>query len=235
MSTNEKWIRESIHISKMGKPKILCVHGFIGSPFDFKPLIDLLEDRFDIFIPKLELPRGDGKNTYLQVENHFQKYQPEVVIGFSMGGAITMQLPSCPKVIIAPYQGLPYGNKLLSNIASSLGFLNPKIPKLQSGRIKSKSGRKKYKPGKWSFSTSSFIALQNLVNRSHYTEISHPLLWIHSPKDPVACYKKAQKRWEEKSQHLIVENAEHVLLYEEEIGLISREITRFLIKSIGSS
>ena len=159
---------------------------------------------------------------------HFERYQPDVVIGFSMGGAIAMQLPSCIKVLIAPFQGLPIGNQFLSTVASSISLLNPTIPKLQSGRIKSKEGRKKYKPGQWYFSTSSFLALQRLVSKPRYTRIADPLLWIHSPNDPVACYLKARHRWGEYSQHVRIENAEHVLLYEDTFDQIHKEISVFL-------
>lgn len=235
MNTPDSWLHSSIHKPHKGSPKILCIHGFIGSPFDFKPLVDKIEDHFDIFIPKLDVPIESGENTYLQAMEHFMQYKPDIVIGFSMGGAIAMQLPSCIKVIIAPFQGLPYGNKTLSILASSFSFLNPTIPKLQSGRIKSKEGKRKYKPGQWSFSTASFLALQELVSKPRYTKILAPLLWIHSPKDPVACYKKARERWGEDSKHLCIEDAEHVLLYEEQIDVISQEIQLFLFKHVKKS
>ena len=222
------WIDQSIRLPREGSPKILCLHGFVGSPFDLKPLVDTLTEQYDVFIPKLEIPTGDGENTYAQAKECYKEYAPDAIIGFSMGGAITMQLPSCTKVIIAPYQGLPYGNRLITKAATSLSFLNVTIPKFQSGRIKSQEGKKKYKPGQWSFTTESFLALQRLISKPRYPEIRDSLFWIHSPQDPVACYKKAHTKWSTVAKHLCVDNAEHVLLYEDDAQNIVHEICAYV-------
>lgn len=227
MYTKTDWIHSTIHLQKANVPKILCLHGFVGSAFDLKPLADSLAEEYDILIPKIPLPIKDGNNTLEAVQNLFYEYQPSIIVGFSMGGALTMLLPSCPKIIIAPYRGLPLCNELATKAASLMSPFILKIPKYQSGRIRSKEGRNRYTPGQWSFPTPSFLALQKLVDLSCTPDDSHPLLWIHSPSDPVASYKKAKKQWGKYAKHLCIEDAEHVLLYEDAYEFIINECQTF--------
>ena len=232
MFAKEDWLRSTISFPCKSVPKILLLHGFVGSPFDLYPLIEKLKSAYDIFAPKLPLPEHNGNNTVQFTKEIFHSYQPDIVVGFSMGGALTMLLPSCPKIIIAPYRGLPSLNQLITNIARILTPIPLNIPKIQSGRIRSKKGRKIYEPGQWKFPATSFLALQELVKQSRTPTSNTPLLWIHSPSDPVACYEKAQKQWGAHAQHLCIKNAEHVLLFEEASNSIVSKCLDFCKENI---
>lgn len=228
----EHWLNHDIRCPKEGAKRILLLHGFVGSPFDLKPLIDILKIDYDITAPLLPIPLDKGKNTLKIARDFWNQTQPDVVIGFSMGGALTMLLPDCPKILLAPYRGLPWFNQTASLFARTMHNILPKIPKLQSGRIRYPQGRKIYKPRQMFIPTESFLALQHLAETSYTPSKNQPLLWIHSPADPVACYSKAKAQWGIHSEHMCVENAEHVLLYEQEAPEIIRTISRFIIESI---
>lgn len=231
----EHWLHHDIRFPKERAKRILLLHGFVGSPFDLKPLIDVLQKDYDLTAPLLPTPVQKGENTLKVVREHWIQTQPDAIIGFSMGGALTMLLPDCPKVILAPFRGLPWFNKTASFLADSLGNIISKVPKVQSGRIRYSKGRDTYKPRHMFIPTDGFLGLQNLVEASTKPTPNHPLLWIHSPTDPVACYRKAQKQWGEHAQHMRVENVDHVLLYEQEAPEIINRISDFLMENVNES
>jgi esterase/lipase len=228
MYSAKDWQTQSITYEKKGAKNILLLHGFVGSPYDLKPLADQLRKVYSIHIPFLTIPTKDGSNTWNEVQFAWNNFQPDAVVGFSMGGTLAMLLPDCPKIIFAPYRGLPHFNRTATHAAIWFSGIISAVPKIRSGRIRSKKGRKVYKPSQWWVPTSSFSALQNLVKKSIKPNPDTPLMWIHSPSDPVASYTEAKRQWGDSAQHLLIPNVEHVLLYEKEAPLMIEKSLVFL-------
>ena len=220
------WLKEQQILNSEQEETIVMFHGFIGSPFDFKPLVDVLEKQnYRLVLPFLPAPMGNGENTLNAARAVIDRYKPSILIGFSMGGALSILLSDTVSkvILLAPYLGLPTGNQIATKGASLVHKMIPRIPKLSSGRIASKEGRVRYEPRGYSFETHSFIALQKLAGQAQLKVLEVPCLWAHAPKDPVASYKKAQKKLMSHSEHLLLPDAHHVLLYDNgHVELIER-------------
>jgi len=102
------------------KKAALLVHGFIGSPTDYGRLPGLLHQQgYDVYVPLLPGhgtdPRNFSKTTANELESFVlkeckalkQKYIEVVLIGFSMGGALSVLVASTEPVdkliLLAPY------------------------------------------------------------------------------------------------------------------------------------
>ena len=153
------WLKEQQILNSEQEETIVMFHGFIGSPFDFKPLVDVLEKQnYRLVLPFLPAPMGNGENTLNAARAVIDRYKPSILIGFSMGGALSILLSDTVSkvILLAPYLGLPTGNQIATKGASLVHKMIPRIPKLSSGRIASKEGRVRYEPRGYSFETHSY-------------------------------------------------------------------------------
>jgi len=212
-----EWLKETQILNPDKEKTLVMLHGFIGSPYDLKPLAEVLKAKdYRIVLPFLPVPKGEGENTLDAAKQVVEEYSPSALVGFSMGGALSILLSKYVSrvVLLAPYLGLPMGDQAATKGAYLLRKVIANIPKFSSGRIACKKGLERYEPRAYSFETASFLALQEIALRARGCSVEVPCLWAHAPKDPVASYKRAEKKLAAHSEHLLLPDAHHVLLYD---------------------
>lgn len=83
-------------------PPLIFLHGFLGAKEDWMEMFSYFEKRF--FCMALDLP-GHGSTPYTEeilsaVKKEIQKMQCPILIGYSMGGRIALQLQECANAIV---------------------------------------------------------------------------------------------------------------------------------------
>lgn len=238
-----------------GAPGILFLHGFGGSPNDFRPLINALPLEYTIRAPSLP---GHGINSpteleklspnawqeFLQSEVEFMLANHEVVIvcGFSFGGLLALDqslLNSvAASIIINPYMGTPHRAWYILPPSAWINLKAPFIPyvkKLKSGQINCEEGSQAYEPGYWHLSTRSF---QVLNRYSRYIQNNIPSgtskVYAHISRhdivsDPIRMQKFVAEIGVDATNISVWNNSNHVLLYDydanEAIAKIIAQIT----------
>jgi carboxylesterase len=190
------------------KPSVVLVHGFVGSPFDFKELgLGLKASGFRVVIPCMP---GQGRsdfaylrgrfnpNFYVRwlqniLENEYKKTGSKpYLVGFSMGGALSCMMASRSLadrlVLIAPFFDLP--QRGLSLFVYLFGYLFPVIPKTEKGKINDTNAKLSYLPGSMLISIPAFRNLKQLSRQaeSSVDNIKGPVLVMCSRNDRVASY-----------------------------------------------
>jgi esterase/lipase len=185
-----KWVTEDqfIQSEKSSDPRpVIMIHGFVGSPFDYKPLADALSDYdYDMIIPVVPgqvhtspiMDRGDFTDEFyidwldsIITETTKRYGRKPYLIGFSMGGAMSSCVAEKDRieklVLLAPYYSLPVMNELISDTATGLKYILPAVPKFQKGKINDPEGYKRYKPSSDMISVKAFTELQKLAERGY--------------------------------------------------------------------
>lgn len=227
---------------------IIFVHGFAGSPYDFKPLVDRLRPTGARLL--LPLTPDQKKGTFFGKGEHTPESLIEwlaglidaeraagaehvVLIGFSMGGLlaalVSLRGSIDQLVLLAPYFGLPTQNEFLTRYINVLAPVVPAVPKFHSGRIRDPKGRKRYQPKHQWIYTAALADLQELVvlGREEVRGLELPTLWLHAPEDPVACFRRAG---EALPQLEVIElpQSDHVVLYDYDAERAIEAILAFL-------
>ena len=83
MNSPNDWQKKSITCRNKNAKKILLLHGFVGSPFDVKPLGDALKEDYTVHIPLLPMPKNGGENIWKEVLEIWSRFQPDLVPGSS--------------------------------------------------------------------------------------------------------------------------------------------------------
>lgn len=245
----QTWLHKSIIINPKGTKTFLGFHGFGGSPFDYKPLTDILiKHNFRIVLPKIDdalLVKVASNEISVQIflQPYEQILQQELhrdpnlcLAGFSMGGAISSVFASkyhiSKLLLLAPYYGLTHFNNLATPLGRSLTPLISHIPKFQSGRIQSRKGRKEYKCPIYSVNIEAFVGLQTLAQQAQIAiqkvSPSKPILWCHGKSDPVASYKTAKQSVPKHAKHLSLLHTDHIVLYDHDRELVIKAALDFL-------
>lgn len=230
---------------------IIMIHGFTGSPFDFKPLAEALSFNYNIIIPVVPgqtknypiLSRGaytsDFYTEWLDklIVDTIQKFgKKPYLVGFSMGGTISTIISDSNKIkkliLISPFYELVKFNNLLLNFAKVLKFFLPVIPKLIKNLINDPIGYKNYQSGSMSISIKSFIELEKLAKsaiiKAKYLNI--PILILFSKKDQVSSYKKIVEIFSENTNIKLVSfvKSNHMLLYDYDRHSVISKIVEFI-------
>ncbi len=223
LDTQNEWlIKEQVinpDSSAHGKT-IILVHGFAGSPFDYKPIAQKLCDAgFRVVIPvipgqgreELSFKRGKKEPEFyinwlrdrVLVETE-QSGQKPYLMGFSMGGSLATIIASenlvDKLVLLAPYYELPTANGLICGGSWVLKFIAPVVPKAGRGKINSKEGYREYTPGTFIISLPAFEKLQDLaklaVEKSDLVAV--PTLIATSKGDVTASFQRTVKLYSSK-------------------------------------
>lgn len=255
MQEKKRWLTASQIIKPNGNLKgrsVILVHGFVGSPLDFKPLAKpLSEEGFRVVIPVVPeqtdktpiLKRGAYTTqkyihwlTKIVAEETLINSKKPYIVGFSMGGALATIVADYglvdKVVLISPYYSLPTANGLIWNIAKATKWFVPCIPKFINGKINDDEGYKDYTPGSYCISVKAFCRLQELASiaRNSVSGISSPVLIIGSPNDEVASFELTKKLFKNKLNTEIIEfpKSNHILLYDYDQKEIIQKILSFL-------
>jgi len=180
---SNKWCLNSQVLNPSNASRtVILVHGFVGTPFDLKPLAETLaENRFKVVVPALP---GQLKKSFaydrtkyspdfytnwlagiIRTETHESGEKP-YLIGFSMGGTLSTVVASKNSidklVLIAPFYSLNFADKLIQNVSRTLRWVFPVLPKLKKGFIKIPDGYKEYEGGSYIVSLDSYNCLEKL-------------------------------------------------------------------------
>jgi carboxylesterase len=242
----------------MGKSRersVILVHGFTGSPFDFKTLaMRLSQAGFYVVIPVVPgqtrgtfaYERGsytpkfyeDWLSKLVEKENVRFGKKPYMV-GFSLGGALATIMASrggvARLVLLAPYYSLPQMNNLIVSMTRVMKHVIPIVPKFSKGQINDPVGYGSYEPGSLIVSLSAFNQLQELAAAARRVipeALSVPTLIIASPHDKVASFARTESLFSA-AQHTMIKEyirSNHILLYDYDRDSIITEILNFLEK-----
>jgi carboxylesterase len=233
-------------------PALLLIHGFGGSPIDLQPLEERLKKENIAFYSLLlkghgtsvlDLSKTQALDWILQVHGAFDRliseYGTVSVVGFSMGGALALELASqysVEKVVLinpffrATRKWFYFGSP--DSWARLLAPFVPFIRKPKIGQINSQKGLKQYFAYRY-FSIRAVRQLQEIAQRGAISAINvkAPVLFLISPKDNVADSTVTKEIFDSISapkRIVFYPNSNHILLYEEDDKRAIQEILLFL-------
>ncbi len=234
-------------------PAILLVHGYGGSPYDGKPLLDTLyklgvtyyspllpghgKAPCDLEVSTKEQWQNAAEKAYLELKD---QYDEVYLIGFSMGVAISVSLSAKydidKLILINPYFRTTMKWYYLTNLENTARLLAPFIPyviKPRKGQINDPEGLDNYESLKI-IPTGSTKELNKIGEQAQLdaSELEGSILWFHAVNDDVASFDLSYKAYESaisENKHFIrLENSNHVALYDYDSELIIKEILIFI-------
>jgi len=255
---NQQMLKETQNvfneIHKKGKsPAILLIHGFGGSPVDVKPLADILEKSGYTFkailLPGHGTSPKDLKNikmnewlnkSLLEFDKLRQNYEEVYVVGFSMGGAISLILATerhvSKLVLICPYFKVKerwYYFGKPETWAKRVSFILPYVKKPKIGQINNPEGLQKYTAYE-SLPTKTISELAKLghIAAEKAKQVKSDILWIHSRGDNVADFKLSMDVFQltqSKNKYFIEYNqSNHIILYDYDSEDTIKKIMAFI-------
>ncbi|RLD12028.1 MAG: hypothetical protein DRI44_02085 [Chlamydiae bacterium] len=244
--------QELIPTNNYNSNTVIMIHGFAGSPFDFKPLaIKLMNRGYRVVLPATP---GQLKQNY---SSDFHDYQPEYyikwinnlvsneievsdgkvsIVGFSMGGTISTIAAATNKidklVLIAPFYSLTTANNFIWKVSRFFARFIQGIPNLTLGAINDPIGNKKYIPGSKIIRLDSYDSLERLaqVAVKRVPQIKVPTLVVGSINDKVASFLYTKSLFEKKKNVKIIEykKSNHVIIYDYDKDSVISNILCFL-------
>jgi len=226
-------------------PAVLLIHGFGGSPYDFKPLTDELQKQGIAFHAILlpghgTTPRNLKDVTEQQMidfalsslDNLAKKYGKVTVVGFSMGGAIALNLAEKREisqlVLFGPYINITkkwYYPGKPENWAKRLFRILPYVKKRKYSKnpnltnINDPEGFKRYDSYKH-LPVKAVRELEKISQnaRQNIDKIHCHVLWFHSKGDIAADFNSARSFFDKiPSKHktfIEYTRSNHVILYD---------------------
>lgn len=255
---NEKadWVLSAqVHEPKAGpatRGTAILLHGFVGSPYDFFPLVGpLTEIGYRVIVPIV--PEQNRKHPAwrrgemtpdamvqwvqdLVEEETLSTGRPPTLVGFSMGASLALLAAHSGGVnrlvLLAPYFGMPVADKALTWAARVARWVVPIIPKSSRGQIRDPEGYSRYEPGSFLISLPAFLHLQRLAEkaRSAAPYIRVPTITIHAPKDSVASFYAMERLLGQLAnvEIVTVNSSNHILLFDFDAPEVIRNVVAFL-------
>jgi len=230
----------------------ILLHGFVGSPYDFQPLVGPLTDiGYRVVAPVLpgqsrKTPAWDrgelGADALVRWARDLiaaeteRAGRPPVLVGFSMGGALAILAAEAGGidrlVLLAPYLGLPVADDAATATAEAMQWAVPIIPKTQRGQINDPAGYDRYEPGSYMLSVAGFLRLQTLAERARVAarHITVPTLVVYAPGDSVADAEDIRAVAAEMpgATVLSADASDHVLLFDYDGPAVVEAVVSFL-------
>jgi len=237
------------------KKAALLIHGFIGTPTDFGRLPELLhKDGFDVYVPLLPGhgtdPRNFAKTTADRLESFVlnrhrlltKEYEEVVLIGFSMGGALTaltaVKEPVDKLVLLAPYFKISHQwYYVLPAEWYQKAFRNI-IPYTYRPLAFKQVRKREAMPFILDYNFVSLkgggeaIELGRRAGRS-VNVMGQPTLIVHSRYDKATDYNATRAvakklSGQDGSKFVTLENSNHVMLWDYDAELVENEILKFV-------
>lgn len=246
---------EPIYLENTGDKAILLIHGFIGSPSDFGRLPKLLYEKgYTVSVPLLPGhgtdPRHFSKTTPEELETFVlqeyrkmkQRYKEVVLLGFSMGGALSILTAVKERVdhliLLAPYLRIAHQwYYIFPAEFYNTVFLNL-IPYAYRPLYFKQINKKEAIANIIDY---DFVPLKGadtaikLGNKAlkEAPRLNQPTLIIHGLKDRATDYKlseKLAKDLQKKNASLFVSlpNTNHMVMWDHDAELAEKEILAFL-------
>lgn len=232
---------------------VILVHGFIGSPFDMKPLgLALAREGYRVIMPVTPgqtwtTPLGDrigyNRGFYMDwLASVIRKQTQETgmkpyLAGLSMGGTLSTIAAAHGIVdklaLIAPFFKLTGISDKIWKVSNPISSFLPamSVPRILKGNINNRAGYKRYVPGSWFVSVNAFNHLGNLafLARQCAAKVSVETKIFLSIKDRVADPKMTLNLFNQmKNIEFHFENrANHILLYDYGADQIINKIVSF--------
>jgi carboxylesterase len=225
-------------------PAVLLIHGFGGSPLDYKPIEESLRKSGYAF--KSILLPGHGTNpkdlqntqmsdwltkSFSEYESLKEKYGEVSVVGFSMGGTISLciaaEKPVEKLVLISPYF------KVKEQWARRLSTVIPFVRKLKMGQINDPESLEKYIAYNY-LATKAICELATLGNhaREKAGKVRCETLWIHSRGDFVADFQLSREVFDllpaTRKTFIEYNKSNHIIIYDYNSGDATKNIISFL-------
>lgn len=234
-----------------GKPSVVLIHGFVGSPFDFKGLAEELHSKgFRVIVPCVP---GQGSSDFAYLRGRYsaeyyvrwlqgileKEYEMTGVkpflVGFSMGSVLSAIMASrmlvARLVLIAPFFDMPIRG--MSSFVSAFGYFVPVVPKSERGKINEPISYSKYIPGSMLISIPAFRVLKRLVwlAQKVVNKIQIPVLVLCSRNDRVASFNKikAVLSFGKNVEFKEFNKGNHILLHDYQKREIIKDIRSFLL------
>ncbi len=250
--TNKWCLNSQILNPSNSMQTVILVHGFVGSPFDLKPLAESLAKKdFKIVVPVLpgQLKKSFAYDRAKYSPVFFTNWLAEIIrtetkkngkkpclVGFSMGGTLSTVVASQNSieklVLIAPFYSLKFADKFVYNSSRILRWIFPLIPKLKKGFINIPVGYKNYECGSYIVSLEGYKCLGKLAEMAKKIapDISVPVLVVGSRNDEVASFKTTKTIWQLNKNSKIIEfpKSNHIMFYDSNRDGIISNVIAFL-------
>jgi carboxylesterase len=235
-----------------GKPSVILLHGFGGSPFDMRPLAERLAGRgYRAVVPALPgqtstsfaYGRGcfsaagycDWLRTLMREEAALGG-TPPMLVGFSMGGALAAicaaDTPVGRLVLISPYFRLAIASRWVADAPQWLRWVLPVLPKLAKGQIADKEGYQAYQTGTYLVSMRAVLELTELaeIAKRKVAGLAVPMLVVAARKDTVASFEVTRRLLEgrERVRMVACDRGNHILAFDLDRERIIAEVVAFL-------
>ncbi|MER2088327.1 MAG: alpha/beta fold hydrolase [Sporosarcina sp.] len=226
------------------KTGVLLIHGFTGSPFEVRPLVNFLkrETSWRISVPTLpghglllDFEKVSAASWLMEAELALKKLQKEVdrviVVGFSMGG------------LIAIYLALRYKIDKLVLLSAAAKYISPRILLKDLRIMLVKPITKKYPPNTFYHlyeyklthtpfrAVIEFLRVVKLVE-PYYGLIKTPVCIVQGGKDGIVPFTSAEhlfkKLGSEKKEFIKSPNGKHHICYSDDCDNWFNEVLRFM-------
>lgn len=232
---------------------IMLIHGFGGSTIDFKPLTDIFDSLGVNYYALMLSGHGtkpedlkDVKHEVWLAEsfNAFDslalEYDRVSLIGFSMGGAISLIIASERDVhrltVLSPYfethkKWYYFGKPEVW--AARFAKVFPYIRKLKIGQISDPKGLETYTAyRKIPLKAVAELSEIGKIALSQVEDISCPILWMHSTNDIVADFILSKESFErtksDEKRFIEFSESNHIILYDYDADVSIHAIQRFM-------
>jgi carboxylesterase len=235
-----------------GRPSVVLLHGFGGTPRDFQALAERLSAMgYRVVVPALP-EQTSVSFAYSRGRYSLDDYRawlgeilenetaiggaPPLVVGMSMGGALAVVGAADHAigglVLISPYFKLAIADTWISRSARWLQWVLPVVPKVQKAQISDPDGYKAYATGSWLVSMPAFLQLVSLakVASGKALGLAVPTLVLASRNDSVASFAATERLFAGRPEvrFMACNRGNHILTYDYDRELILAEVVAFL-------
>jgi esterase/lipase len=235
-----------------GRPSIILLHGFGGTPRDFRALAEKLAAQGRrVVVPAIPEQTSTSfayRRGHLSAAAHREwvaglikdeaaiSGAPPMLVGISMGGslaAIGAADHAVGKlVLISPYFNLAIGDAWISRSAHWLRWVLPVVPKVQKAQINDPDGYRAYATGSYLVSMRAFLRLVELarIATAKAPDLALPILVFASQNDTVASFEATKRLFmgHPRARMIACNRGNHVLTYDYDREQIIAETVAFL-------
>jgi esterase/lipase len=254
-SRKEPWLTATqVLLAGPGNPgqSAILLHGFGGTPRDFRSLAELLAERgFRVVVPAIaeqtsvSFAHGRGRLSPADYRDWLVGLikdetaiagRPPMLVGMSMGGTLAaIGAASCEVsrlVLVSPYFGLAAADAWIVGSSRWLRWIFPVVPKVAKAQINDPDGYKAYATGSYLVSLSAFLQLAALARAAmaKVPALSVPTLVLASDTDTVASFRATERLFAGRPHVRLVPygRGNHILTYDYDRDTVVAEIVAFL-------
>jgi esterase/lipase len=251
----DPWLRATqvlLAEPRNGRPSVVLLHGFGGTPRDFQALAELLSARgYRVVVPavpeqtSISFAYGRGRwspgdyRAWLgeMLENETAiGGAPPLLVGMSMGGALAAIAAADHAigklVLISPYFNLAIADTSITRGVRWLRWVLPVVPKVQKAQIADPDGYKAYATGSWLVSLQAFLQLVAVarIASAKARGLTVPTLVLASQIDTVASFTATERLFVGREEVRLVpcNRGNHILTYDYDREHILAEVVAFL-------